>query len=582
MADADEATNALIAKLLAEDDQYEDMYGLAPDSDSDDWGTSRKRKKKKSGAKVGRPPKAPRERKYVTKEDDPNQEYTASGRRKRKDAGKAMRKKPRAWTEDEERLFREALKLYGRDWKKCAAHVGTRDAKAFTSHAQKYFIKLCLQGKPLPRAVAKSGEGYTLSGKPLDPNSAAARAYGFKPDSLEKLKAQGLANEVEGGLQCQRVTEEGEDKEEDELPISVNKENEGDTNNNINNNAGAAVNGDGAAKEGKRVPRPKKRKPKEEVVLAPIEPTEYAKSRPKRERAGQHGARSNFVSYMSGSLSLIPCQEFTGVIGAVGTQAQPFSVDISDEAMLLMDFHAHLSCFEVIGYLGGDWNPEARKLCIRRAFPCKGLEGTQQTDSCEMDPAAELAAKDKMDEWGLQVVGWYHSHPTFKPNPSMKDIENQENYQALFHDAETKTEPFVGMIFSPYDLRLPGKASRSETFWVQKGGRQGAEPTPMHVRSARRPIEALPSADTKQAMKDLLGEGGMAAGGALGRIQLTELWRPFTNIVDGKTPQGGPCTKLAKMRGALQHYLPDTDESDDFLDEIFTEIQTKWGTDLGY
>jgi hypothetical protein len=44
----------------------------------------------------------------------------------------------------------EALAIHGRDWKAAAAHVGTRDAKAFTSHAQKYFIKMCINGQPLP------------------------------------------------------------------------------------------------------------------------------------------------------------------------------------------------------------------------------------------------------------------------------------------------------------------------------------------------------------------------------------------------------------------------------------------------
>ena len=107
-----------------------------------------------------------------------------------------MRAKPRAWTEDEERLFREALEMFGRDWKSCAAHVGTRDSKAFTSHAQKHFIKLCLQGKPLPPKVAESGDGYTLSGKPLDPTSAAALAYGFKPDTQLD---EGLAGVIYGG-----------------------------------------------------------------------------------------------------------------------------------------------------------------------------------------------------------------------------------------------------------------------------------------------------------------------------------------------------------------------------------------------
>ena len=56
----------------------------------------------------------------------------------------------------------------------------SRDRGGFTSHAQKYFIKLYKENKPLPAKVAESGEGYTLSGKPLDPDSAAARAYGAK------------------------------------------------------------------------------------------------------------------------------------------------------------------------------------------------------------------------------------------------------------------------------------------------------------------------------------------------------------------------------------------------------------------
>lgn len=112
------------------------------------------------------------------------QEVTATGRRKRKDTG-TNRAQSRGWSEEEEKLFLEALDLHGRDWKAAAAHVGTRDARAFTSHAQKFFIKLAIAGKPVPAKVAESGQGYTLSGKPLDPTSSAARAYGLKPEILE-------------------------------------------------------------------------------------------------------------------------------------------------------------------------------------------------------------------------------------------------------------------------------------------------------------------------------------------------------------------------------------------------------------
>ena len=401
MADADEATNALIAKMLAEDEAYDDVYGIGYDEESEEeWG--RKKKKKRGGGGKGGSGGSAKRRK--PKEVDPNQEYTETGRKKRKDAGKA-RTAPRAWNEEEERLFREALRLYGRSWKECAAHVGTRDQRSFTSHAQKYFIKMCLQGKPLPRKVAESGEGYTLSGKPLDPNSAAARAYGFKPDTLDKLmEAGGLASgsiEVGGdGKLTSGLADGGVGEGADELPVptsaaaaAANKENLGGPN-------GETMPGVGREVKPKAKPR---RRPKEEPALAePVEPTEYAKNRPRRENAGK-GGKATYQSYMSGGLNQIPCRDFTGVVGSVGTSSQPFFVEISDEAQLVADFHAHLSKYEVIGYLGGEWDPASRRLTIRRAFPCKGLEGTQQTDSCEMDPASEIEAKQKMDDWGLQV-----------------------------------------------------------------------------------------------------------------------------------------------------------------------------------
>lgn len=46
-----------------------------------------------------------------------------------------------------------------------------------------------------------------------------------------------------------------------------------------------------------------------------------------------------------------------------------------------------------------------------------------------MDPVSEMAARDLFEQKGLQVVGWYHSHPTFEPEPSIRDIETQGSYQ---------------------------------------------------------------------------------------------------------------------------------------------------------
>jgi hypothetical protein len=65
----------------------------------------------------------------------------------------------------------------------------TRDGHSIRSHAQKHFIKLYRDGLPLPLQVAESGSGYTLSGKPLDPDSAAARPY-----LLAKAKGKSLGS----------------------------------------------------------------------------------------------------------------------------------------------------------------------------------------------------------------------------------------------------------------------------------------------------------------------------------------------------------------------------------------------------
>jgi len=83
----------------------------------------------------------------------------------------------RNWTDEEERKFLEALEMYGRDWHKCAAHLQSRDVVSCRSHAQKYFIKLWINGEPLPKKVAEQGAGYTVSGKPLDPDSSFVKYY---------------------------------------------------------------------------------------------------------------------------------------------------------------------------------------------------------------------------------------------------------------------------------------------------------------------------------------------------------------------------------------------------------------------
>jgi len=46
------------------------------------------------------------------------------------------------WTSEEHELFVSAYKIYGKDWKKVAAHVKTRTNIQARTHAQKYIKKL--------------------------------------------------------------------------------------------------------------------------------------------------------------------------------------------------------------------------------------------------------------------------------------------------------------------------------------------------------------------------------------------------------------------------------------------------------
>lgn len=50
-----------------------------------------------------------------------------------------------------------------------------------------------------------------------------------------------------------------------------------------------------------------------------------------------------------------------------------------------------------------------------------------------------------MSAAGQRCVGWYHSHPVFEPRPSLKDMENQRNYQALTRDSQQQVRVCGGV-----------------------------------------------------------------------------------------------------------------------------------------
>ena len=199
---------------------------------------------------------------------------------------------------------------------------------------------------------------------------------------------------------------------------------------------------------------------------------------------------------------------------------QPFRVVVRPEAAFVCDAHAHMCKNEVIGFLAGKWHVKERVVEIVAAFPCRSLSDTEdQSVNVEMDPVSELQIRHIIGARGLSIVGWYHSHPTFQSDPSVRDIENQTAYQLLFRTQQEKKrqrdaarsaaagapssrggrrrgerrrddapedaaadgdsdvvhdEPFVGIIVGPYDPRLPTERSWFCLFHVVRASEAAA------------------------------------------------------------------------------------------------------------
>lgn len=148
----------------------------------------------------------------------------------------------------------------------------------------------------------------------------------------------------------------------------------------------------------------------------------------------------------------------------------PFQVVVHPDAVFVADLHAHLATCEIIGFLGGKWDGSSKTLYIQAAFPCRSLviDGDDGSTDVEMDPGSEIELRSIIENAHLEVVGWYHSHPAFAPDPSVRDIENQTSYQQLFQrpnfgkgedKEERPSEPFVGLIVGTYDTRRSSPVS---------------------------------------------------------------------------------------------------------------------------
>lgn len=73
---------------------------------------------------------------------------------------------------------------------------------------------------------------------------------------------------------------------------------------------------------------------------------------------------------------------------------------------------------EVVGLLAGDRSEE--RSTVTRRYPAENAAETPRT-RYEIAPAEELALLKRIEAAGLDVVGFYHSHPEGPPAPSETD-----------------------------------------------------------------------------------------------------------------------------------------------------------------
>ncbi|KAM6415245.1 deubiquitinase MYSM1 [Rhynochetos jubatus] len=165
---------------------------------------------------------------------------------------------------------------------------------------------------------------------------------------------------------------------------------------------------------------------------------EEEKLKPAKSSKGLRQIKSSFDPFQ-----LIPCCLFTE------EKQEPFQVKVSSEALLVMDLHSHVSMAEVIGLLGGRYSEADKIVEVCAAEPCNSLSTGLQ---CEMDPVSQTQASEALAARGYRVIGWYHSHPAFDPNPSIRDIDTQAKYQSYFSRGGAM---FIGMIISPYNRNNP-------------------------------------------------------------------------------------------------------------------------------
>lgn len=87
-------------------------------------------------------------------------------------------------------------------------------------------------------------------------------------------------------------------------------------------------------------------------------------------------------------------------------------------------------------------------ISIDASFPCLSRLGDKDTAE-----VAEQNIRNSLDQRGMRLVGWYHSHPRMQPDPSLRDLEAQMEYQLQLSTSQSH-QPCLAVIVCEYQLHL--------------------------------------------------------------------------------------------------------------------------------
>lgn len=244
--------------------------------------------------------------------------------------------------------------------------------------------------------------------------------------------------------------------------------------------------------------------------------------------------------------TMVKCIPFSAV-----DRIQPFNVTVSTNALLLVDFHSHLVSGEVAGYLAGSWDFSSHTLTVTQAFPCR-TDLSQEANAS----AIEEEIRQDIEKRQLTLVGWYHSHQgKYSNHPTIKDIQNQMEYQITLKESATNYIPCVGLICSPHDTRTEDDLSPSfQIYWVM--------PPPEHLANHYgRPMQMYYSVTRDLFLtQDLLLEM---------RLLANHYVNQSSEMVDFKAPyeHNDRFTNLDKLSGSIKPKLPKDLQESEYPDE---------------